>query len=216
MYIRKAPTDAQAAKPGIHASYSKHCYEIPVRSGWLCSLFPNCRTDKKSYLSLYTSIGNGTATGTFTKSKGAASLDGSRMVHIGADYTRSINTWLSWGAGIEYADHSLTQHNHSSASSMGVQHGHIQRLSAPVYLRADVLNFIFMTFGVVLNKQLKNDFTTDPSGIGITGGTGVKLDIKRFRLYLQPYYQWFLLPFSDDPNDRLIHLSVRTGVAFRL
>lgn len=138
------------------------------------------------------------------------------MTLIGADYTRSINKWLSWSAGLEFADHAFERTNLSSGPGMPPEYGQIQRITAPLYLRADVWNFLFMTFGAVIDAQVKNNLTDDQSGVGITGGTGVKLDIKRFRLYLHPYYQWRLLHFSpeQDAQDGLFNVGLRTGIAF--
>jgi hypothetical protein len=174
---------------------------------------------QKSYLSLYTSLANGTSVSSdmfFSKTKGGASIEGNSMSLIGMDYTRPINKWLSWSAGLEYADHSLTKRNHDFYPGMPAEHGRIQRITAPLYLRADIWNFVFMTFGTVLNVDVKNNITGDQSGLGITGGTGVKMDIKRFRFYLQPYYQWFALSFNPDTEAHLFQLGLRTGIAVRL
>ncbi len=165
---------------------------------------------KRQSVAIYTSLfGTGS---TFTRSIGGASMEVNHTFLTGAEYGLPLNTLLSIHFGLEYADHAITSKG-APMPNQSITKGHIELISIPIYLQADLFKYFFFSFGAVIDHQVKNDLTNSISGVGITGGTGIKYDFKnRMTIFIHPFYQ---LRRIGSGNSNLITGGLRTGVAFR-
>ena len=146
---------------------------------------------------------------------------GKKTFLLGFDYAKSFNKWLTISGGLEFSDHEIITINKLSVPPFTIYDpvtGNIQLMTIPLYLRADFLKYFFITFGTIIDLEVKNTVTNSQSGIGITGGAGVKYDIKqKFTLFAQPYYQLHgIYLFNGGANPEiLLNAGIRTGFSYR-
>jgi hypothetical protein len=149
---------------------------------------------------------------------GVAAIDGNEgpdfhsVFIIGGEYGKSLNKWLSINGGIEFSDHPLTRYINGTFKD-SIVNGNLQFISVPVVLRADLFHFLFFTFGLIGDIQVKNSLDTkNRSGIGITGGTGFKYDFKNSTtIFVHPFYQIHNISGSNA----ILNAGVRMGASYR-
>ena len=171
--------------------------------------FPAVHAQKNSvgvYTSLFT---HGEPFQFFSKSTGSGSLTTNKTFLIGAEYTRSLNKTFKLCGGLKYAEHSITTDNISTTGISNPQKGHLRFVTIPLYLRADVLKYVFFTFGTLYDVQTESDRVTIKHGFGLTGGTGLKYDFRgKSTVFVQPYYE---LHATAD----YLMWGIRTGLSYR-
>jgi hypothetical protein len=174
-------------------------------------------------ISAYTSfVNSGSTIAGFSVGNGGKRQTGRKTFLIGTEYKKQLAKWFSLNGGIEYADHEIitvTGTDYPPFTVSGPVAGHVQLLSMPLYLRIDFLKYFFITSGGVFDLELKNTVTNNQSGIGATGGIGVKYDFKnRLSVFIHPYYQLHgVILFNNNNNspERLLTAGIRTGVSYR-
>ena len=137
---------------------------------------------------------------------------------LGTEYSRHLGKWLHINGGIEFSDHSVAITTDNMAGYTTTR-GHVQLASIPIYFQADILRFLYVTFGTVIDCQLKNNIIKPQRGIGITGGTGFKFDLKdKTTVFIHPFYQLHGDVRSNifqDEGAHLINIGIRAGFNYR-
>ncbi|MDB5210901.1 MAG: hypothetical protein JWQ30_1728 [Sediminibacterium sp.] len=171
-------------------------------------LFSFCSFSQQNSVGAYTSFFNSGSHFSFGVI-GGGSITTDKTFLIGIEYTRSLDKLFSIGGGIKYSYHNITTDNASTTGMSNPRHGHIQFVTLPLYLRADVWKYVFFTFGTFLDIQAESDLVTTMQGFGVTGGTGFKYDFKnKTTIFVHPFYEY-------HPTQNYIMFGLRTGVAYR-
>lgn len=189
------------------ASYEKLLMRKAILS-CVALLFSFSSFPQKNSVGAYTSFFNSGSRFSFG-AIGGGSLTTDKTFLIGVEYTRSLNNLFRMGGGIKYSYHNITTDNISTTGMSNPRHGHIQFVTMPLYLRADVWKYIFFTFGTLLDINAESDLVTTGPGLGITGGTGFTYDFKnRTTVFVHPFYEY-------HASQSYTMFGLRTGVAYR-
>ncbi|MES2372023.1 MAG: hypothetical protein V4557_05545 [Bacteroidota bacterium] len=168
-------------------------------------------SQSKHGIGIYTSLFNTGSNFEFGGRMGGSSIQIENASLVGVEYNRGLNKWLKVSIGVEYSRHRGYEHYISGSGTLVVNHGYIQHITLPLYLRADFWKYFFFTFGTIIDLEAKSDLDYKHSNIGITGGTGFKYDFKnKITVFVHPFYE-----LHGTSSGSLITGGLRTGISFR-
>jgi hypothetical protein len=141
----------------------------------------------------------------------------------GVEYTMGLSRVFKLSFALEYADRSITSKGYYMDSTFGIPKplyttGTVQFLSVPVNIRLDFWKYFFFTSGITIDLELKNNIMNNQSGIGASGGLGLKYDFakKPLTIIFHPYYQTHnIIPFHAYDTHHFLVAGIRTGLIYR-
>jgi hypothetical protein len=192
----------------------------------LLLVFSTAIQSQKTYraLSVYTTLAeDGDNFGLFWVSgSGRPGISQNRSFMLGVEHTWGLDRAANLSIGLEYSQRSIaatfykTFPNHDENTT-----GTLALLSVPVYFRLDFTKWLFITTGGTIDLQVKNNVISNQSGIGATGGVGLKFDFKienkPVSFLFHPYYQLHnIIPlFHSDGRDHLINAGLRAVLLYQ-
>lgn len=157
----------------------------------------------------------------FRSLAGASSTSADNFFALGLEYITPINQRLSLETGFNMSHQNATvMPNLPPNIDYELISERFIQINVPVYLRLDILKYVFIHGGFLLDFDPNLNARYDnQTGIGFGAGMGIQYQFNNdWGIYLSPFMKMHsLVPFSMDKNhERYFENAVKLGITLNL